>query len=538
MKKYFFIYALVLCAFVGCKDNSGLYGLLSDYDFRIAELEKICDQLNTNISSLQTIVEAQQTGDYITGITPIMENGKEIGYTITFANHEPITIYHGKNGTNGKDGKDGQNGTNGTNGANGQDGRTPIIGVAQDTDGIYYWTLDGTWILDGTGNKIRVTGKDGKDGQDGMNGTDGTNGTNGTDGADGQDGITPQLKIEADYWYISYDGGTTWTQLGKAKGDKGEDGADGQDGQDGDSMFQSVTYDDNNVYFTLANGTLLTISKNSGTVQIVNGAMMAPFSVSATKKVYFSQGNLEYNVMQGTHQCVDGTTKKGAWRFAENQWDIIGEDNRNISSSYNGWIDLFAWGTSGYKYKPDSLYQTSSSYASNHLAISGDIEYTRNDWGYYNAITNADHSFEWRTLNHNEWEYLLSNHDWYFATVNDVKGLILVPELYDEPVYISHVNHNSDFSKYIYNLRTWKLLENQGAVFLPNAGMLSCSFNGTVSYGDTGTRLVYWTSSLKSYKASTSDPSYSYVMQRPTGISDAASQELYYPVRLVRDVEE
>ena len=136
MKKQFVIYALALCALFGCKDNSGLYGLLTDYDARITTLERLCSELNTNISSLQTIVEAQQAGDYITSITPIKENGVVIGYTITFAKNDPITIYHGQNG------KDGKDGTNGINGTNGVDGTTPIIGVAEDIDGVYYWTLD------------------------------------------------------------------------------------------------------------------------------------------------------------------------------------------------------------------------------------------------------------------------------------------------------------------------------------------------------------------------------------------------------------
>ena len=70
------------------------------------------------------------------------------------------------------------------------------------SDGVYYWTIDGEWLLDSDGNKIPTTGKDGADGQNGEN------------GQDGADGITPQLKIEEDYWYISYDNGMTWNQLG------------------------------------------------------------------------------------------------------------------------------------------------------------------------------------------------------------------------------------------------------------------------------------------------------------------------------------
>ena len=74
--------------------------------------------MNANISSMQTIVNALQQNDYITGVTPITEEDNTIGYSITFAKNKPITIYHGENGS------------------------TPVIGIKKDTDGIYYWTLD------------------------------------------------------------------------------------------------------------------------------------------------------------------------------------------------------------------------------------------------------------------------------------------------------------------------------------------------------------------------------------------------------------
>lgn len=96
-------------------------------------------------------------------------------------------------------------------------------------------------MTDDSGNKIKAQGQDGQDGQ------------NGTDGADG---VTPQLKIENDYWYITYNGGSSWEQLGRATGEDGKDGVDGQDGLDGDSFFQSVdTANSEYVIFTLADGT-------------------------------------------------------------------------------------------------------------------------------------------------------------------------------------------------------------------------------------------------------------------------------------------
>ena len=255
---------LTLCFFTAC--HKDIWAELENLDHRVTKLEELCKEMNTNISSLQTIVSVLQSNDYITGIVEIKKNGEVIGYTITFGKHDPITIYHGQDGKDGADGKDGQDGANGSS-------STPVIGVAKDTDGVYYWTLNGEWLLDDNGNKLPVSGTNGKDGQNGSNGQDGTDGKDGQDGVDGKDGVTPQLKIEDGYWYISYDNGATWTQLGKATGEDGKDGQngsngtngkDGKDGQDGDSMFQSVTQDENYVYFTLADGTVIKIAKGSG----------------------------------------------------------------------------------------------------------------------------------------------------------------------------------------------------------------------------------------------------------------------------------
>ena len=268
MKKiHLLLLCLTICLFSACHDK--LWDAIDDLDVRVARLEELCKEMNTNIVSIQTIVNVVQSGDYITGVTEIKKDGEVIGYTITFGQHDPITIYHGQDGKDGADGKDGQDGQNGSANA-------PVISVAQDTDGVYYWTLNGEWLLDDNGNKLPVSGKDGQNGTNGSNGQDGADGKDGDDGQNGKDGITPQLKIEEGYWYISYDNGATWTQLGKATGEDGKDGVDGEDGKDGqngadgkdgqggDSMFQSVTQDDNYVYFTLADGTVIKIAKGDG----------------------------------------------------------------------------------------------------------------------------------------------------------------------------------------------------------------------------------------------------------------------------------
>lgn len=216
MKKLLFLLMCGLLLF-GCSDkydDSALRNDLSDLENRVSKLEELCKQMNTNISSLRTIVEALEENDYVTNVTPLMQNGKEIGYTIVFSKSNPITIYHGK------DGQDGGSST------------TPSIGVKLDTDGIYYWTLNGEWLTNGHGDKIKA------------------------EGVDGDDGTTPKFKIENDYWHISYNNGETWEQLGKATG---------EDGKDGNSIFKAVTQDDKNVYFELTDGTIITIAKSDQT---------------------------------------------------------------------------------------------------------------------------------------------------------------------------------------------------------------------------------------------------------------------------------
>ena len=245
MKKVKFIHVVYLlcicCLSLGllgsCKyDDSDLVERVDNLEGRLAKLEEQCKQINANINSLQIIVNALKEANHITSISNLVENGVEIGYKIEFAKSDPIHIYHGKAGADG---------------ARGEDGYTPLIGVKKDKDGIYYWTLDGNWLTDNDGNKVRAQGldgkdgyngkdgkdgedgKDGKDGKDGYNGSDGKDGYNGSDGKDGKDGyngkdgkdgyngkngVTPKLRIKDGNWEVSYNNGVSWETLGSATG--------------------------------------------------------------------------------------------------------------------------------------------------------------------------------------------------------------------------------------------------------------------------------------------------------------------------------
>ena len=266
MKKIFHILTLVSCILTsGCSTDLYDYDELNDrmdiFDKRLAELEDWCKETNTNINSLKALVESLIQHDVITAVTPVLSENVVTGYTITFLNGDPITLYNGLNGKDGADGEDGKDGVNGADGKDGQDGqngmdgRTPLIGVKQDTDGLYYWTLDGEWLTDAQGTKIKAQGEKGADG------ANGSNGFNGIDGAPGKDGITPQLKIETDgYWYVSYDKGDTWTKLYKGVVENVTNGTDDEEGEEPTSFLKSI--DSSNasyVLFNFSDGSMLKV---------------------------------------------------------------------------------------------------------------------------------------------------------------------------------------------------------------------------------------------------------------------------------------
>ena len=229
----------------------------------------------------------------------------------------------------------------------------------------------------------------------------------------------------------------------------------------------------------------------------------AVFSVGYNKKVLFSQGNLQYQASTST------------WRFAGHQYDIIGSDNSNISSSYSGWIDLFGWGTSGYNGK--NPYMTSTDY-SDYGDGNNDIAGTNYDWGVYNAISNGgNQAGQWRTLTKDEWEFLINTRTDAsskkgFATVNDVTGLILLPNNWTLPNGLTFISGDGNFAQNTYSTADWAKMEAHGAVFLPAAGHREGT--DVVSVGSYG---LYWSSTACSYltfKSKVGTSSYNRYMGR------------------------
>ena len=217
---------------------------------------------------------------------------------------------------------------------------------------------------------------------------------------------------------------------------------------------------------------------------IPTGAVDGLFTINDQGgKVYFSQGNLQYQASTNT------------WRFAEHQWDYVGHNyhlgtgenvhmgtvegstNEEIAPDYSGWIDLFGFGTSGFNGKqPYMTSMDSEDYGDGENDIAG----TNYDWGAYNAISNGgNQSGLWRTLTKDEWTYIVytrqttSGIRYAGATVNGVHGLIILPDDWNSSIY-NLSNANEAWAVWTVNdidEATWTdTFEPAGAVFLPAAG--------------------------------------------------------------------
>ena len=211
---------------------------------------------------------------------------------------------------------------------------------------------------------------------------------------------------------------------------------------------------------------ILAFLMTAGMLSAKEGALSGRFTVNAQgKQIVFSRGNLQYNPSTDT------------WRFAETQLTTIGYYNAEISSStYSGWLDLFGWGTGT---NPTNYSTDWHNYP------------TYNEWGD-NAISNGGNAQnKWRTLTMNEWNYIFFSRTnaaslFGFAQIDDVKGLILLPDDWTAPSGItfqpstskglvakSDYYANIDGKNYNHNTFTsaqWSQMETAGAVFLPAAG--------------------------------------------------------------------
>ena len=281
------------------------------------------------------------------------------------------------------------------------------------------------------------------------------------------------------------------------------------------------------------------------------------FSVSKTKKVYFSKGNLQHLPLHNN------------WRFAEHQYDILGADNLKLFnygqtyslgspwSQYNGWFDLFAYATSGFKYLPTNP----ELYSYENKEITTDIAGTNNDWGEFLTLKNAlptdgtsckkQGTGKWRTMTEDEWLYVIFDRKNrpFFATVNNVEGIFILPDYMQMPSDLSvtlkacyyYVDNSGmhikgEFGDNIITLEDWTKLENAGAVFLPAAGRVYYT-NTEEGWKYNPGEFAYWTSSIGESNDDMYQPYFFYLFDNN---EIAIWQNVSYSphaVRLVQDVE-
>ena len=203
------------------------------------------------------------------------------------------------------------------------------------------------------------------------------------------------------------------------------------------------------------------------------GALKGRFTINdAGDQIVFSKGNLQYNADTDT------------WRFAEHQYDYVGDatsgnvyvnetksNNSLISATYDGWIDLFGWGTSGYNSRYPYLTSTNAGDYGNPANPWSDIIGTDYDWGVYNAAQLGE---GWYIPTIGIWGTLFGRTDLIGrATVCGVHGFVLLPDNWVVPTEATWTLSAENWSTNVYDEDTWALMEEAGAVFLPAAGLRS-----------------------------------------------------------------
>lgn len=225
------------------------------------------------------------------------------------------------------------------------------------------------------------------------------------------------------------------------------------------------------------------------------------FSVSPTKKVHFSAGNLQYNI------------RTSEWRFAPNQYDKcyvstadLGDDffyfinfpenfNGNGGLCEYGWNDLFGWGRWIVGEEVDKTPEDDENYFPS-LDQEGDI-----------LIGESAIGTGWDVLSISEWNYLFNERDnadqkYGVATVNDVNGVVLLPDTWTAPEGITFApgmaskygkDHYVDKGN-VYSVEQWKKMEQAGAIFLPTTGTMTMKNGNPNNVLSQKSAAYYWSS--------------------------------------------
>lgn len=218
---------LFLSALTGC--TGMVQDELDETHARLKALQDVAAVANNELTALSKIVSLLDDSHTI---DPVSLKMTEEGYEVTFRDGKTIVIPFGKDGV---------------------DGRTLIpVGVKQDEDSLYYWTVDGEWLTDDEGNKMRAGATDGAAGEAGA------------------DGIVPQIKVEDGSWWISYDEWETKEELASC------------DEMNGVGVFSNIdTSDTSKLVLTLLDGTVLEIPYYSAIKISFSGAQIDTVLIGA-----------------------------------------------------------------------------------------------------------------------------------------------------------------------------------------------------------------------------------------------------------------
>ena len=215
-------------------DDSALNDRLAKLEQRVGAIEEKVKVANEDIKTLKSLVSASTQGKTITEVKKTDE-----GYDLIFSDKQVISIKHGRNGA---------------------DGHRPQISVAQE-NGVYYWQLDGQWLLDAQGQKVRVSGETGPVGPQGAQ------------GVAGQDGKTPKLRINAGKWEVSYDE-QKWEPVKVVSETNTVTGWD---------VFKKIEETATEVIITLKSGSTIKLNKQTSTPSIpirVGGVINNPNNIA------------------------------------------------------------------------------------------------------------------------------------------------------------------------------------------------------------------------------------------------------------------
>ena len=247
----------------------------------------------------------------------------------------------------------------------------------------------------------------------------------------------------------------------------------------------------------------------SSKIETPNPSGRCEISVSTTKKVLFAPGNLRYQ------------PSTDRWSFATQQYAVIGKDNEKMKKDYNGWIDLFCWGSADQPIKAN--YKTKKFV----------------DWGKHPIIGQENKPNEWRTPTKDEWLYAAKDranaaHLLTYAIINGIKGVILLPDTWVPSSDNTRLVINPDatspyFKDNILNSGQWEILAASGAIFLP----MGHQRYGKKVVEKTGSE--YWTSS---YIIEKSPNAYTFwILNYSTFSAGYAKRAEGHFVRLVKDVK-